>query len=383
MPSLCFHYGSDGACNFVRILQPARFCSPELESLGIEVHVSNELPVGHDWLVFHGLPTQLMLHQLGKLKMNGTKLLWSLDDDWLSIPDWNPAKPTEDGLVYHQTALLLCDAILCSTPYLADKCDGYAARIGRHISIYTCPNMLDLDTFPTPPYEESSNVLPDGGMYHEIRYPINVVWTGGPTHKGDIEIIAPVASRLLRKFGPKTIQFSFQGMTPPPSLLRDWLHKGIVWIPSIPFQQYRTTVNAFKPAIWLAPLAEIEFNKSKSNLRVLEGWALGAAVAASAFGEYEPAINTAGRKVSSEFEAAGALCATEDQWVNNLSRLIEDHQLRTQIGYNGRCRVREKYNWGRRDCRLPWLAAFSDLFDMTITGDNPPCLNPSLPPTST
>jgi hypothetical protein len=108
-------------------------------------------------------------------------------------------------------------------------------------------------------------------------------------------------------------------------------------------------VNSLQPQIWLAPLAEIPFNLAKSNLRVMEGWAMNAAVVATNWGEYS-CIKSG---------EDGRLCSDPDQWFEALTRLVSDHEYRCQMAYSGRQRAESECDWNNPNCLVPWVKAFS------------------------
>jgi len=350
MGSVALHFSSENACGANRMLFPARFCSQELEERGHQVSVTYSVQEGFDWFVFHGLPGGDTVLKLMKLKNKGTNIAWSLDDDWTTIPDWNPAKPSEDGLAQFGIMKGISDALICSTEHLAST---FLNTSHNSSTTFVTPNLLDLGTFPKPDGED----LGFGEYAYNLSLPIRCIWSGGDTHKGDVEILIPVIERLLKRHGPEVVSFGFIGMAPPPKLLRDWLGKGVMWLPPMPFAQYRKNVNITQPHVWLAPQASIPFNQSKSSLRILEGWGLNAAVCASNWGEYSCIRN----------DVDGLLCETEDDWYRSLNRLITDHEYRMQMAMDGRQRVRAQYDWNKRECRLPWLKMFGALLNDSIT----------------
>jgi glycosyltransferase involved in cell wall biosynthesis len=228
----------------------------------------------------------------------------------------------------------MADLILVSTPHLASTFDDVREKV------VCCPNLMDVDAYPKPPETLS------------VELPIRLIWAGGPTHKGDLEVIAGVVDRLLARFKDR-ISVGFFGATPPHPLLRNWLHKGLMYLPAVPYSQYQRTVNTTKPDVWLAPLADIGFNRSKSAIRVYEGWCLLGCPVASAVGEYH--VVRPGTD--------GRLCHSEDSWVSAVSTLVEDHEMRLDMAVNGRQRVEREFNWAVPACRRPWVELFARLLD--------------------
>lgn len=340
MTSIHFHFAVDGGCTFHRALQPVRFCHDELLEQGIKLSVGPEIRDDTDWIVFHSLPgTSGVLHELLRTVRRGVKLCWSLDDDLAAIPDWNPAKIGEDGMVVFDMMARAANAVIVSTPEL-----GRVLRDRHFIKdpMFTCPNLLDLSTFPESPFDNAS--FAD----LTVKWPIRFVWAGSATHKGDVKVIEDALIRLLDKHGKDVAHVIFAGSPPPGELLRRYLHQGCLSAPSVPFNQYRKMANSLEPDVWLAPLADIPFNLSKSHLRVMEGWALGACVVASDVGEYNRI-----RQAEDGFVAG----SDPDVWFNILDRLVMDHQTRVQVSANGRSRALHQCDWRLQSNRRPWLDA--------------------------
>lgn len=364
MISIHNHYNSDGAVTFNRLLSPARFCWKELLDHGVQLTCDNSLPDNVDWLCIHGVPpTMLMFAEIARIQHNGVKILWSLDDDWTTIPDWNPAKLGEEGLIVFGMMRKMADAIICSTEHLASTLDPYwDAGFSNGKPVVVAPNFVDIKTFPKSPYDDQSGFVEITKLQDE---PVRIVWAGGKTHKGDIEVAENALCRILDKYGPRGTNKAavvFMGDLLTNNLSRDHLHRGLIWQPPVPFAQYRKIANTLNPDIWIAPLVDIPFNRSKSNLRLMEGWALGGAVVASAVGDYNQ-IRTGvdGITIKDNDENAS------DRWFDVLETLIHDHSSRIQLAANGRGRATNEHDWNIRRNRLPWLQAYCK-----IAGVEPP-----------
>lgn len=360
------HFSFDGGVTFHRLLSPNRFCWEELEREGIHLTCDNSLPDSADFIVYHGVPPDMgMLGEIARRQMKGVRVVWSLDDDWETIPDWNPAQLREEGLVVYRTMKKIANAIICSTPALAKTFDPYYdSPFWSPRPVLVAPNLQDIKQFPESPYDDTSSGFIE--TTHNPNEPVRIVWAGSKTHKGDIEIVEDALCRILEKHAPDNrAAVIFMGDHMTPKLTRDWLHRGMFWQHAVPFAQYRKIANSLKPDIWIAPLADIPFNHSKSDLRVMEGWCLGAAVVASAVGEYNHIRNGVdGITVQNGDEPDSA---STDRWFTVLDTLIQDHTSRIQLAANGRCRVVVQCDWNKRENRLPWLRTYS-----RIAGVEPP-----------
>jgi hypothetical protein len=350
--SLYLTYPQDNACPYHRLLLPTRFCCPAFEREGHKFDAGDGMPAGYETYVLHGIPgTVTTCIEIGKAKARGSKFVWSLDDDWLSIPDWNPAKLSAEGIGIYWMMVAMADEFLVSTPELGKIFAAYGKPV------HVCPNLLDLTQFPTPP--DGSDDGP-GRKSFSVKLPVRMAWVGGNTHRGDVSAISGPLDRVLSKFDRRQLNGIFLGQMPPPELVKKHLHRTLTHQPPVPFPLYQATVNSLAPNVWLAPLAEIPFNLSKSNLRVMEGWALNACVVATDFGEYSC--------VKSGED--GRLCRTQEEWFSGLSRVIMDHEYRTQLAYAGRQRAEAECNWGSPACRTPWVAAFAKMMDVPVPEDS-------------
>jgi len=346
-------YPYDGGCSFHRLLQPARFCGPKFRELGWDIRVGAAITHEADVLFWHGLVDEStiisVLVALTRAKAEGKKFVWSVDDDWLTVPTWNPAHPGPVSMAIYHILREMSDYIIVSTPYLAST----FASVSHKVLI--APNLIDLSVFPRPELKED-----DKGVYpiqHPPKGPVHVVWSGGVTHQEDLTVMVDALSRLLDKYGRERCVVTFNGMPPPPKLMTKYLHRGMFHQPIVPFAVYQMTLNSIRPHVYLAPQSEVPFNLSKSNLRIMEGWALCAAPVASEWGEYACIENGKdGRLVSND----------PDQWYSALQRLVTDHETRIQMALRGYCRVDAKYNWQREECRLPWYKTFATIFGIEL-----------------
>jgi glycosyltransferase involved in cell wall biosynthesis len=72
---------------------------------------------------------------------------------------------------------------------------------------------------------------------------------------------------------------------------------------------------------------DVPFNHAKSEIKFSEASALGVPTVASNIKPYSPVI---------EHGKTGFLAKTEKEWIDSLSKLIEDEKLRKEVGANAR-----------------------------------------------
>jgi len=314
--SIFAHYSADSAQHYHRLLQPFRFLQPEFPGVRLLVGPDpGHAP--HAAYIVHGIVDFFSYPQIAKWKRQGGLFVWSMDDDYLSVPDWNPAKPGDRELGSHRLLREIADLILVSTPALAHA----FGALGCGDKVMVAPNLLDLDLYPPAGHP------PEDG-------PVRVAWAGSATHSKDMDLVAAACSRVLRDLGPGKVNFHWLGEAgPPPDLLRDHLHKGVWWHEQVSFQRYWATIAQIRPHVWLAPMVDCPFSRAKSNIRVLDGWALSAAVIASPVGEY-----TAIHHGDTGLFAAG-------DWVDEIRRVVTDRERRERIATRGRARLESQWSW--------------------------------------
>jgi glycosyltransferase involved in cell wall biosynthesis len=97
-----------------------------------------------------------------------------------------------------------------------------------------------------------------------------------------------------------------------------------------------TEVEDLRPIdIGVMPLPEDRWSKGKCGLKALQFMALGIPTICSPVGVNTDIIQD---------DQNGLLAATEDEWVEKLSRLLHSAELRRRLGEAGRATVQEKYS---------------------------------------
>jgi len=313
-----------------RLLYPARYCNEDLHSEGWDFELSMGDPLGKkDIYCLHQINKPKNFDYASLWQSQGSIWVWSIDDDFTTVPEWNPCRPTEEVLHswYHSSSL--ADLIVASTP-------GLAKALKQPKKTVVAPNLMEVANYPTPAPADDDKVL-------------RVLWSGSQTHLGDLEVIQDPIDKLLRKYQGR-VEFYFIGMVPG-KLARDWLNRGVYYQKGVPLSQYPNLLAQYRPHVFMAPLDDITFNQSKSAIRVYEGWCLSAATIASPVGEYNVVRD----------EVDGLLAADESQWYSQLDRLISDGDFRNSLAETGRRRVEQEFNWAVPSCREPWLRAFKEM----------------------
>lgn len=341
MYKLAMHFVAEQVCHHHRLLYPARFCGDELLKDGLAFELESrftkafERTSNFDGVMVHGVQDAANFVTYARWRANNKNLIWNIDDDYWSIPDWSDAATLKDQAGQLYLANLLADKVCLSTRQLLD---AYNQRNISHCQHYYCPNLID-PTLYVPRWQQAE------------RPWVRVLWQGSRTHREDLVPLIEPITQVLTDLPEHGVEFLFWGDCHP-ELRRRHLGNGIGELAWVPPQQYHSTLASLAPDIVLAPLAAVPFNESKSALRIYEAWAAGAAVIASPVGNY---YSTVGDGYN------GKTAYGSEDWTASLKRLILNADERLRLAKQGHADVQELYNWRSAQCRKPWLEMFRSL----------------------
>jgi glycosyltransferase involved in cell wall biosynthesis/uncharacterized coiled-coil protein SlyX len=273
-------------------------------------------------------------------------VVYDMDDLLFSLPENHPHRQTQDytsSLLPMYQALRNADLVTVSTPKLRDVLGGY----NKNITIL--PNFLDDDLW---------KINPPAGIKSEM-YPLTIGYMGTVSHKPDLEYITPVLMDVIKRY-PNMIQMCFWGIDPPDEL-RPYSKR--ITMPQFSDEnEYKDFAAYFQTQsadIMIAPLVDNLFNRCKSPIKFLEYSALGVPGVFSSVEAYTQVI------IHGE---NGLLAASLDEWSNCLSLLIENAELRYQLGKNAQSTVRA--DWLLSQNAYRWQDAFRALGEVAITKEN-------------
>ncbi len=244
------------------------------------------------------------------------------DDNYRNTPAYNPAANAyEAGTLFRRiatTQFRLADAIVVSTPGLKQLYGDYNDHV------YVIPNSIDFPTWDRAVAK------------HKTKPGIRIGWAGGANHERDLKIMEPVIKRIMAKY--RDVKFVF--VHGAPKFLREI--PGVEYVPKFtPILKYPQFLADQDFDIGIAPLELNTFNEGKSNLRWLEYSALGIPTVASSVGHFQETIRNGKDGILVENSTPAI---EEDQWVEHLSKLIEDRGYRVRMGIDARDRVRRDFN---------------------------------------
>jgi GT2 family glycosyltransferase/glycosyltransferase involved in cell wall biosynthesis len=240
----------------------------------------------------------------------GARLLYDIDDDLLHIPRDHPeAAELRPRARVIARMLRHADVVWTSTAPLA------AALRDACGSIRVVPNGLDERIWGEP------------GVDRVRLNPLRILFMGSATHQKDWAVVAAALGRVVNVFGGD-VMFDMMGVVGPVTL-PDWVHRvapSMVGNASYPgFVDWITHAPPWD--IGIAALADTDFNRCKSAIKLMDYAALGLPVVASDVPAYRAALTGSG---------GGLLVAnTGAAWFEALCRLVRDAQLRKRLAAAG------------------------------------------------
>lgn len=235
----------------------------------------------------------------------GKKIVIDVDDD-LFVGENHPYKKRHDAVdssfIFLQT-IKIADIVTTTTEYLAEKLRKINPRV------IVCPNCYD------PLWFNVKQRTHDG--------PLRIGWMGGANHVDDLRLVAPALKRLKEKY-------QIEIVTRGDNRVKDiWGIETEVY-PTVPIQYYPEAVASMAMDIGICPLIDNEFNRCKSNIKFVEFSLLGIPTVCSptVYGKW-PVVVTAD---------------SDDEWFEELSKLIERKKLRKIRGEVAKAFAKENFN---------------------------------------
>lgn len=272
----------------------------------------------HDYLHYINLLMALKNYQV--------PVVVDTDDDVQSVRPFNPGygsyNPNSDHLAWNVKLMSIADAITVSTPQLKEAHEKYGHPV------HVVPNVLDLDTRSFPPKKRSKK--------------IRIGWLGSACHWENLQIIQQAVKDIIANY--PQVEFVYTNLYGDIwNRVPDQFRERVIpacreiackdqWHTScnkayVTFDKYAKYINKTHLDIGLAPLYDNLFNRSKSNLRILEYWSDSVAVIASPVRPYKETIT----------DGVDGLFALEQRdWYDAIERLVLDADLREKLKKNGR-----------------------------------------------
>jgi glycosyltransferase involved in cell wall biosynthesis len=201
----------------------------------------------------------------------------------------------------------LAHTVLAGNDYLANWARAYSNNV------HVVPTCVDTQRF------SPGAARPNTG-------PVTIGWSGSPSTFSHLKPLLPVLERIKARFQDR-VRFRVMG---DPSFQYAPLNlQGEAWAPHAELSLLQ------EMNIGLMPLPDDQWTRGKCGLKGLVSMSVGAATVMSPVG-----VNN---EIVSHGEN-GFLAHSDDEWVDILSRLIDDATLRHRIGEAGRETVVQRYS---------------------------------------
>lgn len=265
-------------------------------------------------------------------------LVLDIDDNVHATRPYNPGyrsfHPNSPNLVWNIKSMGIFDAITVSTQNLKD----FYSKYTDPDKIFVCPNSLD--------WKDRDKVYDDFEQ-NEKPYPkaegeIRIGWTGSAAHWENLKFVEQALFQILKDYPQTTFYYSglFADLFKNTEVA-DRIHR----IPWAELKEWAKFNRSCDFDIALAPLQDNDFNRAKSNLRILE---YGSARFPTIASPVEPYNCFTGKEI---------LFAKEDvDWYDAMETLIKDAELRKQYSNNLYNRCKKDFDM-RHNYKI-WVDAF-------------------------
>jgi glycosyltransferase involved in cell wall biosynthesis len=266
--------------------------------------LNTDLPTDLDVLVGQLVctPEQSALWQeIAAMPGRRPALVFELDDDIWNLHSTNygaAGLKADDVRTAIERNLALADAVTVTTNHLAEVVSRFNANV------HVLPNCVDAALLQ---HQRPRNDR------------VTIGWAGGSSHSNDFAFVRNELRSFLRRNADVDVHMIGTDyrheLGRPDARHSGWSENLVDYLSKIDFD------------IGIAPLAYHAFNKSKSDLKVLEYAALGIPVVATDFGPYSDSV---------QHGVTGFLVKRPHEWARYLRDLVNDEAMRTELGANAR-----------------------------------------------
>ena len=230
-------------------------------------------------------------------------------DDAIFVPYKSPSNGYLSYLKCFSKTNRICSVatqIMAGNPYLRD----YAQQFNSEVSVI--PTTIETDHYRPELRNQQSDDVPVIG------------WTGSHSTLQHLQTAVPALSRLA-KLQPFRLVVIGAEAPEIPEVPTEWR----------PWRAETEVQDLLDIDIGIMPLPDDLWSRGKCGCKALQYMALGIPPVVSPVGVNTDIVND---------DVNGFVAATEDEWVEKLSRLMTDRQLRSRLGKAARKTVEERYS---------------------------------------
>jgi len=300
-------------CDVVVAQSPA---GVEMVSLTMQYQKSGKVViVDYDDLVYSCSPFNPAYRTLGIRNVNvkdvegNEHTLWKDGEKGFSIKDNYCRYRSQKDL------FKIVDAVTVTNDFLRDKFIEESPELkGKIISI---PNTINFDLFKPFPKKPSDK--------------IRIGWVTSSSHLNEIWMVKNIFNRLFKKYGDKILFVQLGDIV---ELQKVFNKDQMEFHRFIDISVYPLKLASLNLDIGIAPLVDDEFNSCKSSLKWSEYASMKVPTVCSDMQPYS----------CIEEGKTGFLAKTEDDFVEKISKLIDDETLRREVGQNAYDKNFKDYN---------------------------------------
>lgn len=335
------------ACEYVRVTAPCNTIGAALTAFHGDDAVSEEAIADSDLVIVQRTYPSLVENYQNVIKFankHNKPVVFEIDDYLFDLPEDHPDRKSgayAADLLPMLAALSDADYVTVPTSNLKEKLTPYNQKI------VVVPNYLDEHLWQI-----------NGGVDRtDSEEQVVIGYMGSYTHQSDLESIIPALVKVAETYKDK-IKFKIWGV-PQHSEAQDL--ENIEYLPAISsvYTEFAEQFKHEKVDIFIAPLVTNEFNRAKSHLKYLEYSAMQVPGVFAHLETYSAVVSDG---------INGFLAATQDEWYQKLSRLIEDPDLRKKVGKSAFEEVMK--NWSLSKNRVGLLNAYKALSNVDSTRKN-------------
>lgn len=302
-----------------------------------------------DVVVFHRPNDDRALKVAELLRQQGKKIVMDNDDTYKGFEKTKLGKLADKfGQVEAGVDNFgkFADLITCSTEFLRQE------YLKLNDNVVVLPNCIDPDDWPEP-----EEILRNGG--EKVR--IGLV--GSVSMHTDISGFTHVLDALLKRPDVQLVVFGLPADTPESKDVHQyykpeiefWKSYNVEWQPFVQIQDYVPTLNKLRLDMLLIPRADDYFNRCKSNIKFLEASMLEIPVIAQGF-----TTGDSPYQVDPDDAAHMKIIIDNSTWLEEIYKLIENKELRQEMGRKAREYVLSKYRI--QDNIHKWQEAYEALY---------------------
>lgn len=318
---VCAIHNGTGS-RFYRLIPQLKFLQSQGHEITLIASNDKRLMENMAWCDILILQMVFSLPLIQKAKSLGKRVIFECDDLIHTVPKTHYSYEETRGLKRYKwwyllwRVLRLCDGFIATTPGLI-KLYGRFAASSLHF-----PNYLDLSHWLKETKENKSDF-------------VRILWAGSKSHTGDLLFIEPVIAEILKRYPQVRFLYNGHGGIPSDDLYARFVYGEDIF-KNLPLNARESQLpgsNVIWPYILASQLADIAiapleknyFNSFKSQCKYLE----------YAINGY-PGVYSRSHYTDVKDGETGLLAETEEEWIEALSRLVENDKLRKRMGAKAR-----------------------------------------------